>query len=94
MTREPTHPGAVLKEIVFPALDMPATKIAAALGITRQSLYRVMAGEQPVTPTLALKLERFLGGDAQTWLTMQAAHDLWVKARELKEELDRIQPAA
>jgi antitoxin HigA-1 len=35
--RCPTHPGAMLREIILPALDMPKTAVADALGISRQN---------------------------------------------------------
>lgn len=48
--RCPTHPGALLRDIVLPALPVPKTEVARALGISRQSLYDILAEKQPVTP--------------------------------------------
>jgi plasmid maintenance system antidote protein VapI len=41
--RRPTHPGALLREIVLPAIRASKVEIAAALGISRQSLYDILA---------------------------------------------------
>ena len=50
--RCPTHPGAVLSEIVLPALGLPKTRIASHLGISRQTLYDLLSQKQPVTPRI------------------------------------------
>jgi len=41
--REPTHPGALLREDVLPAIGEPAIAVAKTLGVTRQHLHRVLA---------------------------------------------------
>ena len=75
--RCPSHPGAVLREIVLP--DVHATKIAvaAALKMSRNQLHLILSEKQPVTPETAVKLEAAFGGSARMWLNMQAAYDLW-----------------
>lgn len=94
MSRIPTHPGAILREDVFPALNMPKTKIAAALGISRSMLYAILTEDAPVTPNIALRLGKFLGNGAEIWMDMQVAHDLAVTARDIRRELDRVEQAA
>lgn len=75
--RCPTHPGALLREIVLPAVPLPKTEIARALGISRQSLYDILAERQPVTPAMAVRLGTYFGDSAAVWLNMQTAYDLW-----------------
>jgi addiction module HigA family antidote len=94
MSRIPTHPGAVLREDVFPALNMPKTKIAAALGISRSLLYAILGEHTPVTPNIALRLGKFLGNGPELWMDMQVAHDLAVTARDMRRELDGVRKAA
>lgn len=81
--RCPTHPGALLREIVLPALPVPKAEVARALGISRQSLYEVLAERQPVTPAMAVRLSVVLGTSAASWLNMQTAYDLWHAEREI-----------
>ncbi len=81
--RCPTHPGALLREIVLPALDRPKTRIAADLGISRQTLYDILAERQPVTPPMAVRLAAMFGDTPEVWLRMQAAHDLWHARRSV-----------
>jgi len=81
--RCPTHPGAFLREIVLPAIRARKVEIAAALGISRQSLYDILAEKQPVTPGMAVRLGVVLGTSAASWLKMQVAYDLWHAEREI-----------
>ncbi len=81
--RCPTHPGALLREVVVPAVPLSKTAIARALGISRQSLYDILAERQPVTPTMAVRLAAVFGTTAQSWLDMQTAYDLWHAERQV-----------
>ena len=81
--RCPTHPGAVLSEIVLPALGLPKTRIASHLGISRQTLYDLLSQKQPVTPRMAVRIGKLVGNSPQLWLNLQTAHDLWHVAREV-----------
>ncbi len=73
--KKPPHPGRGLKDDID-ALDLPVAEAAEALGVTRQQLYNVISGKSAITPEMALRLEKGLGGTAASWLAMQAAHDL------------------
>ena len=75
--RCPTHPGKLLREIVLPALGASKSAIADHLGISRQTLYDLLAEKQPVTPQMAVRIGKLLGNSPAVWLNMQAAHDLW-----------------
>jgi antitoxin HigA-1 len=81
--RCPTHPGEFLREIVLPAMPMPKTELARALGMSRQSLYELLAERKPVTAAIALRLGAVFATSAAAWLNMQSAYDLWHAAREL-----------
>jgi addiction module HigA family antidote len=86
----PAHPGAVLREDVLPALDKTKTEIAALLGVSRQTLYDILAEKQPVTPAMALRLGKLLGNGPEVWLNMQRKHDLHAAERELAKEIAKI----
>ncbi len=81
----PPHPGETLREDVLPALGLTVTDAAAQLGVTRAALSRVLNGRAGISPTMALRLEGWLGvengGSADAWLAQQSAYDLW-QARE------------
>ena len=86
----PVHPGEVLREDVLPALDISVSEAARQLGVSRQSLHRIMAGQQPVTVEMALRLGRFCGNGPALWLRLQQAYDLWHAEPRLRDELERI----
>ncbi|WP_406857869.1 MULTISPECIES: HigA family addiction module antitoxin [unclassified Alsobacter] len=75
--RCPTHPGALLREDILPAVAKSKTEIAALLGISRETLYRLLREEQSVTAELAARLGKLFGNGPGLWLRMQAAHDEW-----------------
>jgi addiction module HigA family antidote len=81
--RCPTHPGAILREIVLPELRVSKTDLAKALKMSRQQLHAILREQQPVTPETAVKLSAAFGGSAQIWLNMQAAYDLWHAERRV-----------
>jgi addiction module HigA family antidote len=81
--RCPTHPGAILREIVVPELKVSKTDLAKALKVSRQQLHAILREKQPVTPETAVKLAAAFGGGAQVWLNMQAAYDLWHAERRI-----------
>lgn len=80
--RKPTHPGEVLREDVFPALGMSQAEIAEALGVSRRTVSQILNEQRPLTPDMAIRLEKFLGGQAESWLNMQQALDLWYLEKE------------
>lgn len=81
--RRPTHPGVMLNNTVLPALGRSKTEVARLLGLSRQSLYDILAGRQPVTPATAVKLGKLCGNGPVLWLNMQMAYDLWRAEREV-----------
>jgi antitoxin HigA-1 len=80
--RCPTHPGRILREYAVPALELSKTAIAEHLGISRQTLYDLLAEKQPVTPQMAVRIGKLLGNGPALWLNMQSAYDLWHAKRE------------
>lgn len=92
--RCPTHPGALLREEVLPALDSSVADAARKLRVSRQTLHRVLSGKMAVTPEMAVRLGKFCGNGPGLWLRMQAAYDLWHAERRMKGELRRIPCAA
>jgi addiction module HigA family antidote len=88
--RKPTHPGAVLREDVLPALQLSVAAAAQALGISRQLLHGIVAERRPITPEMALRLGKLCGDGPDLWLRMQQARDLWDLRREMADELAHI----
>ena len=73
--KNPPHPGLGLRDDLE-ALGLSVAGAAVGLGVTRQQLYNVLKGKSAISPDMALRLEKALGGTAVSWLTLQTAYDL------------------
>jgi addiction module HigA family antidote len=73
--KNPPHPGSGLKDDLD-ALGVSVAEAAKGLGVTRQQLYRVINGQCAISPEMAVRLEKAVGGTADGWLRMQINHDL------------------
>lgn len=91
--RAPTHPGAVLREDVLPAIGEPVMTVAKKLGVTRQHLHRILAEKAPVSAEMAVRLGKFCGNGPDLWLRLQQTYDLWHAERALKKEIAKIPTA-
>ena len=93
----PIHSGEILREDVLPALRLSVTAAARQLGITRQTLHRILAERAAVTPEMAVRLGRFCGNGPGLWLRLQQTFALWHAERRLAGKIGRIpshRPAA
>jgi addiction module HigA family antidote len=91
ITRLPTHPGVFFAEEILPALGRRTIgEIARLLGVSRQTLHRVMAGDIAVSPEMAVRLGKLCGNGPDLWLNMQARYSGWEARRRLGRELDKI----
>ena len=81
--KHPPHPGQILREDCLPELGLTIGGAATALGVSRQTLDKIVNGRGGVTPEMAIRFEKVFGSSAQTWLRMQGAYDLaQARARE------------
>jgi len=94
MTRmhNPPHPGEVLRDGVFTDTRITVTEFAKRLGVTRVALSRVLNGKAGMSADMAVRLAAALGGSAESWLHMQANHDLWLAERSLRRTVAKIEP--
>ncbi len=73
--KNPPHPGGLIKDNIE-EFGLSVAEAAEGLGVTRQQLYRVIRGENAVSPEMAVRLEKAFGGAAEFWLRMQMSFDL------------------
>ena len=79
----PMHPGEFLREEYLIPLGLSANALATALRVPATRINDIVRERRAVTADTALRLARYFGGDAQSWLTLQAAFDL--RTTELAE---------
>jgi addiction module HigA family antidote len=90
----PVHPGEVLREDFLKPLGMTANALAKALHIPAPRINEVVRKRRGVSADTAMRLARYFGGDARSWLNLQAAYDLRVAEISNAKRIDReISPA-
>ncbi|MCA9840121.1 MAG: HigA family addiction module antidote protein [Trueperaceae bacterium] len=96
----PPHPGEVLKGLYLDDMELTITYAAEALGVSRNSLSRVVNGKAAISPEMAFRIAKAFGGTAKSWLNMQLEYDYWqtersidvshVKVLKVAEEGDQV----
>lgn len=90
----PPHPGEVLQGLWLEPMDVTVTRAAEALGISRQSLSKIVNGSRAITPEMAVRISRAFGGTPESWLGHQAAYDLWrIEQNREVPDLQRLEAA-
>ena len=91
----PIHPGEVLREDYLVPLALTASALAKALNVPSARINDIVRERRSVTADTAMRLARYFGGDARSWLNLQAAYDLRVaEIRNAKKIKREIAPAA
>ena len=87
----PVHPGEILREDYLVSLGMSANALAKALNIPSARFDDIVRERRAVTADTAMRLARYFGGDARSWLNLQAAYDLRAaeirNAKRIKREI-------
>lgn len=91
----PVHPGVVLREDFLKPLGMSANALAKALKVPAPRVNDVVRGRRGISADTAMRLARYFGGDARSWLNLQTAFDLRVaEISNAKRIIREISPAA
>ena len=88
----PPLPGTVLRHKVLSRLKMRQSDLARAMGISTVRMNQIVKGKAPITPEMALRLERVTGTHAKYWLTLQTEFELHRWRRRLARRLKDLQP--
>ena len=75
--RRPTHPGAILREDVLPALKMTQGEFAKRLGVSRLTVSELLHEKRGLSAEMAVRIATLLQTTPEGWLRMQEAVDLW-----------------
>ena len=92
LKRKPTHPGEMLREDFLPDYGLTVSSLAAAIGVSRQSINEILRERRSVSPEMALRLARLFGNSPEFWLNAQRAVDLWEATQVIESDVARIQP--
>jgi len=81
------HPGEILREEVIYANELSVTEAAKMLGISRQSLNKIIHEKSDITPEMSFRIAKVFGGTADIWANLQTKFNLHLAA-EKTEALD------
>jgi addiction module HigA family antidote len=89
----PVHPGEILREDYLAPLDMSANALAVALSVPATRIHEIINERRSISADTAERLARYFGGDAVSWLNLQAMYDLKTLPTR-KEIMRRVEPRA
>ena len=72
----PIHPGEILREEYLVPLGMTPNALATALRVPATRIHAIVNEERAITADTAERLAIYFGGDAASWLALQAAYEL------------------
>jgi addiction module HigA family antidote len=88
----PTHPGVMLAEEFLKPLGITQSELARLIGVSYPRVNELIHGKRGLTPDTALRLERLFGMEAEFWLNLQLAWDLYRALHSsAAEEIEKIQ---
>lgn len=73
--KNPSHPGEIVRECLE-GLKLSVTGGAAALGVTRATLSRILNARAGISPEMAVRLSKAFGSTVSFWLRLQLNFDL------------------
>jgi addiction module HigA family antidote len=84
----PVHPGEVLREDYLAPLGLSVNALSIALGVPATRIHEIVKERRAVTADTAARLAKHFGGDAASWLVMQANYDL--KILPTLQDIERV----
>jgi addiction module HigA family antidote len=91
MTRQPTHPGKIIKEDYLIPLSITITKLASILDVSRKTLSKIINERGAITPDMALRLSRAFDTSPDFWMNLQKNYDLW-QAEHVSNAWQSVKP--
>lgn len=83
----PVHPGEVLREDFLVPLGLSVNALSVALGVPATRIHEIVKERRGISADTAARLARYFGGDAASWLVLQANYDL--KTLATRQEIEK-----
>jgi addiction module HigA family antidote len=83
----PVHPGEVLREDFLVPLGLSVNALAVALDVPATRIHEIVKERRSITADTAARLAKYFGGDAPSWLVLQANYDL--KTLPTQKDIER-----
>ncbi len=85
----PVHPGEILLYDFLQPFGITQYRLAKSIGVPQRRIGEIIAGKRSITADTVLRLARFFGTDAQTWVNLQAHYDLEIAREKLEGRLEQ-----
>jgi addiction module HigA family antidote len=72
----PVHPGEVLREDFLRPAGLSANALAKALHVPAPRVNDIVRERRGITADTAMRLARYFGGDAHSWMQLQTIYEL------------------
>ena len=76
MSRQPSHPGALIRELILSETGLTVSELANRCQVARNTMSKIVNERGDVTEDLAIRLSKVLGSTPEFWLAMQAKRNL------------------
>ena len=74
----PPHPGEIIQEVYVNAFEeLTVSSLARYLNVSASAVSRLLKGQADLSPVMAIKLAKVLGGSVASWLNLQQSYDIW-----------------
>lgn len=92
---EPIHPGEILLEEFLLPLEISQYALAKAISVPARRINEIVQGKRGISADTALRLGRYFGVSAESWMNLQTHYDLEVAELALGRRLDvEVEPRA
>lgn len=88
----PIHPGEILREEYMLPLELSSNALARALEVTPARINEIVRERRGISADTALRLARYFGNDAQSWLNLQQRYDIECAQDSIGSALRKITP--
>ncbi|HUB91668.1 MAG TPA: HigA family addiction module antitoxin [Dyella sp.] len=88
------HPGEILREEFMIPLELSSNALANAISVTPARINDIVRKRRGITADTALRVARYFGADAQSWLNLQQHYELACAQREIGAAVRKIHPRA
>ena len=79
----PVHPGEILLEDFLKPMKITQYRLAKSIGVPQRRIGEIVAGKRKITADTALRLARFFGTDAQSWMNLQTHYESFAQLNSI-----------
>ena len=85
---DPIPPGEILLEEFMRPFGVSINRLARDIGVPPNRISGIVNGKRSITADTALRLGKYFGTSAETWLDLQSDYDLRMIRRTAGDEIE------